>query len=156
MHFTATRLPARLQNSFHYLGRAGKHLNNKSEQGNDRHEGMQNLCGTFFSVCGIFIFLLREGGGPSACEAPATPLGRQHPGGQRFAVLLEPPGLTRGRACWLCFGIRQYLRKTMLAHQCERVASRAQRVVVAASTVRDPPVLAIASGKHFSRGPESC
>ena len=34
-----------------------------------------------------------------------------------------------GSACW----------KTMLAHQCERVASRVQRVVVAASTAEHGP-----------------
>ena len=71
-------------------------------------------------------------------------------------MLLEESVFTRGRACWLCLRIRQYLWKTTLTHRCARIASSVQIVLVAASTVRDPLVLAAAGGKHFSRGPEVC
>ena len=78
--------------------------------------GCRISVGFFFGRLWDIFWGGREGGSSSAC-----------------AVILG-----NGTACWPCSGIRQYMRKTMLAHQYWRVASRVQRLMVAAGTVRDP------------------
>ena len=63
-----------------------------------------------FCACG-FLFCCGRGG----IQRLETPVCK----GTAFCRAVGTASFYSG-ACWLCFGIRQYLWKTMLAHQCER------------------------------------